>query len=201
MFFTHWGWDKMAALFHTTFSNAFSSMEVHKFWLRFHWSLFPKSNYQYCSIGSNNGLAPSRRQAIIWTNGGYICVNLLQWVRALLVVMSQNNDTWNQTWSGYNLRFMSNIHGLLLKLWIITCVLRLSQNFRQQIRYSTWHLGYDAKFRHFVVITKPVANYWCLFIVLFWETLGLFQYTGCTLTSICWYSHYKDKTIMRLFYF
>ena len=28
------------------------------------------SNYQYSSIGSDNGLAPARRQAIIWTNDG-----------------------------------------------------------------------------------------------------------------------------------
>ena len=28
------------------------------------------SNLQYSTIGSNNGLAPSRREAIIWTNGG-----------------------------------------------------------------------------------------------------------------------------------
>ena len=25
---------------------------------------------QYCSIGSDNGLEPTRRQAIIWTNDG-----------------------------------------------------------------------------------------------------------------------------------
>ena len=30
------------------------------------------SNWQYPSIGSVNGLAPSRRQAIIWTNDGCI---------------------------------------------------------------------------------------------------------------------------------
>ena len=28
------------------------------------------SNWQYGSIGSDNGLAPNRRQAIIWTNDG-----------------------------------------------------------------------------------------------------------------------------------
>ena len=31
---------KMAAIFQTTFSNAFSSMEMYEFHLRFHWSLF-----------------------------------------------------------------------------------------------------------------------------------------------------------------
>ena len=28
------------------------------------------SNWQYSSIVSDNGLAPTRRQAIIWSNGG-----------------------------------------------------------------------------------------------------------------------------------
>ena len=30
------------------------------------------SNWQYLSIGSVNGLAPNRRQAIIWTNADLI---------------------------------------------------------------------------------------------------------------------------------
>ena len=38
---THWGRDNMAANFLTTFSNAFSWMEIYKFRSRFHWSLFP----------------------------------------------------------------------------------------------------------------------------------------------------------------
>ena len=38
---THWGWDKMATIFQTTFSNAFSWMKIYELWLRFHWRLFP----------------------------------------------------------------------------------------------------------------------------------------------------------------
>ena len=30
------------------------------------------SNWQYCSIGSDNGLAPNRRQTINWTNVGML---------------------------------------------------------------------------------------------------------------------------------
>ena len=30
------------------------------------------SNYKYVSIGPDDGLAPIRRQAIIWTNGGLV---------------------------------------------------------------------------------------------------------------------------------
>ena len=37
---THWGRDKMAGFFQTTFSKACSSMEMYKFWLKFHWRLF-----------------------------------------------------------------------------------------------------------------------------------------------------------------
>ena len=35
----HWGRDKMAAIFQTTFSNAFSWIKMYEFRLRFHWSL------------------------------------------------------------------------------------------------------------------------------------------------------------------
>ena len=38
----HLGWDKMAAIFQTIFSNAFSWMKMYKFWLIFDWSLFPR---------------------------------------------------------------------------------------------------------------------------------------------------------------
>ena len=58
----------MAAIFQTTFSNACSWMKMHEFRLRFHWNLFRRSNQQNSSIGLDNGLAPVRRQAIIWTN-------------------------------------------------------------------------------------------------------------------------------------
>ena len=37
---THWGRTKMAAIFQTTFSRAFSSMKMLDFRLKFHWSLF-----------------------------------------------------------------------------------------------------------------------------------------------------------------
>ena len=37
---THWGRDKMAAIFLTTFSNAFSWMKMYEFRLRFHWNVF-----------------------------------------------------------------------------------------------------------------------------------------------------------------
>ena len=43
-------------------------------WFEFHWHLFPTTQLQQASIGSDNGLAPDRRQAIIWTND-----NIIHW--------------------------------------------------------------------------------------------------------------------------
>ena len=60
--------DKMAVISQTIFSYAFSWMKSLSFWLKFHWSLFLRSNWQYPNIGLDNGLAPNRRQAIILTN-------------------------------------------------------------------------------------------------------------------------------------
>ena len=67
---THWGQGKMDTISQTIFSNAFSWMKMFQLRLKFHWCYFQGSNKQYSSIGSDNGLVPARRQAIIWTNGG-----------------------------------------------------------------------------------------------------------------------------------
>ena len=54
--------------------------------LRFYWSLFLRFELKNSSIGSVNGLVPTRHQAIIWTNGClvywclYICLTRPQWV-------------------------------------------------------------------------------------------------------------------------
>ena len=53
--------------------------------LIFHWSLFLRAALTIFS--SNNGLAPTRRQAIIWSNDGrllrHICVTHSQWLNTL----------------------------------------------------------------------------------------------------------------------
>ena len=45
------------------------------FWMKvvFRWSLLPYVNWEYVSIGSGDGLAPIRRQAITWTNDDLVC--------------------------------------------------------------------------------------------------------------------------------
>ena len=70
---THWGRDKMAAISQTTFSDVVLWKKMFKFRLKFHWSVFPNSNWQSPSIASDNGLAPNRRQAIIWANAVLCC--------------------------------------------------------------------------------------------------------------------------------
>ena len=57
----------MDAISQTTFWRAFFNEDV---WIPIEISLkfVPMSNWQYSIIGSDNGLAPSRRQAIICTN-------------------------------------------------------------------------------------------------------------------------------------
>ena len=47
------------------------------------------SNWELASIGSDNGLAPDRRQAIIWTNGG-----LFHWHMPHSPSVSFNADNW-----------------------------------------------------------------------------------------------------------
>ena len=64
---THWGRDKMVAHFLTTFSNAFSWMKIFRDFTEI---CSQGSSWLYSSIGLDNGLAPTRRQAIIWNNDG-----------------------------------------------------------------------------------------------------------------------------------
>ena len=37
---THWGWDEMATISQTPFSNTLSWMKIVVFWWKFHWNLF-----------------------------------------------------------------------------------------------------------------------------------------------------------------
>ena len=68
---THWGLDNMATIYQMTFSDASSWMKMCKFQSRFHGSLLTRVQLKYSSIGSDNGLVPFRRQAIIWTSSDY----------------------------------------------------------------------------------------------------------------------------------
>ena len=61
---------QIGRLFQTTFSKAFSWMKM-KNWISIKISLKfdpSGSNWHHSGIGSGNGFAPTRRQAIVWTN-------------------------------------------------------------------------------------------------------------------------------------
>ena len=77
--------DKSAAILQTIFWNAFSWMNSFVFWLKSHWYVFlthwGRATHICVSkltiIGSDNGLSPDRRQAIIWTNAGSLLIGPL----------------------------------------------------------------------------------------------------------------------------
>ena len=60
----------MATISQTTFSNAFRELKLSNCDACVTDVCSYGSHEQYFSIGSNNDLVPSRRQAIIWTNDG-----------------------------------------------------------------------------------------------------------------------------------
>ena len=65
---THWGQDKMAAIFIWHFQMHFLEWICINFDWGFTEICSQGSNQQYSSIGLDNGLVLSRRQAIILTN-------------------------------------------------------------------------------------------------------------------------------------
>ena len=69
---THLPVDKMAAISQTIFSDSFSWMNSLYFDQNFPEVFSSGSNWHLPSIGVNNGLAPNRQQAIIWTNDDQI---------------------------------------------------------------------------------------------------------------------------------
>ena len=90
---TYWGPDKMAAISETILSKAFSWMKMLEFWLKFHWSLFPKVQLTIQALV----------QIMAWRQPGgkplsepvlvsllmYICVTRPQWVKSM-----QMNYIW-----------------------------------------------------------------------------------------------------------
>ena len=79
---THRGRNKMATISQMISSNAFSWMKTFEFWTKSHWNMsLWWSNWQYSRIGSDNGLAPHRRQANIWSNAWMRhSVSMSQWL-------------------------------------------------------------------------------------------------------------------------
>ena len=62
----------MASIFRRHFKIHFIEWKCMNFRLKFQWNLFLRFELIIFSNGSDNCLAPSRRQAIIWTNDGIV---------------------------------------------------------------------------------------------------------------------------------
>ena len=93
---THWGREKMAAISRMTFPSAFPWMKFLNFNYNFTEMCFFVSNWQYGGIGSDNGLALNRRQAIIWTNDGlgYWCIYVSLSLNELISMIDRCIYTW-----------------------------------------------------------------------------------------------------------
>ena len=87
---SHLPLDKMAAISQTTVSSAFLKMKSFVFRFDFPTEVcYQVSDWQYVGIGSGNGFAPNRRQAIAWTNADPVhrriyaalgrCVNVMSY--------------------------------------------------------------------------------------------------------------------------
>ena len=76
---THWGRDKMAAVFLKTFSNAFSWMKMYELRLRFHWNLLLRVQL---TIGSDNGDKPLSEPMVVVLLM-HICVTRPQLVNSM----------------------------------------------------------------------------------------------------------------------
>ena len=98
---THWGWDKMAAIFQKTFSNAFSWMKMNELRLRFHWNLFPRVELTIFQESLAQIMAWRRpgdkplSEAMVVSLPTYICVTRPQWVNKSASPQGQGNSTFN----------------------------------------------------------------------------------------------------------
>ena len=86
----------MAAISQTVFSVAFSWMKHFVFWLKFQWSLFLRVQLAVTQHWLDNGLAPNRRQAIIWSNADPIHWRIYaalggRWVNEIAVISGYLN--------------------------------------------------------------------------------------------------------------
>ena len=85
---THLPLDTMAAIDRQHFQMHFHEWKVIYFDMNFIEICFWGRNWQSLSIGSGNGLAPNRRQTIIWTNANpvYQCIYVaLGWVNLVIL--------------------------------------------------------------------------------------------------------------------
>ena len=90
----HWRRDKMVVLLQTTVSIIISCIKIFVVWYKLHKKMFRwfqlVTSY---SFGSDNGLAPKRRQAIIWTNDNTVDRHIYVPAGFLLVLLADMHRT------------------------------------------------------------------------------------------------------------
>ena len=88
-----------AAIFQAIFSGQFYCIKIVVFWLQFYLELHPRVQLTKNSIGSDNGLAPNRWQAIIWSDDGlcYWRTNASPGLDKLITVLF-NHTIRTNTW-------------------------------------------------------------------------------------------------------
>ena len=98
---THWGRDKVAANFQTTFSNAFSPMKMFEFRLIFHWILFLRVQFIIIShwfrwwLGAEQATSHYLNQW--WPNLlTHICVSRPQWVNYTVCLNGGSVSSWER---------------------------------------------------------------------------------------------------------
>ena len=97
-------------------------MKIYEFRLKFHWSLFLRVQLTYSSIDSDNGLATTRRQAIIWTNDcisyWHICLTRPQWVHTsenVSYLQFQQRQHWVSQASHHGFHILQHV---CLEVWL-----------------------------------------------------------------------------------
>ena len=95
---THWGRDKMASIFQTIFSIAFSWMKMFKFRLIFHWSVFPRVQLTIFQHWPGDKPLSKPMMVSLLT---HICVTRAQWLNKTNVDMrgkANSSDNNFENW-------------------------------------------------------------------------------------------------------
>ena len=81
---THYGWDKMVAIFQTTFSNEFSWMKMYYHGLKFHWNVL---------LGVQTGAKPLSEPMMINVLT-HMCVTRPQWINKCAILSKCDFNFW-----------------------------------------------------------------------------------------------------------
>ena len=125
---THWGRDKMAAIFLTTFSSAFSWMKMFEFWLKISMKFVPKGPINNIPVlvqimaCRRPGDKPLSEPMMISLTT-HICVTLPQWVNS------------------FSEKYGSNFMGVFFKLAL--CIDILSTTCEIGLKWMPQNLIYD----------------------------------------------------------